>query len=114
MSDLENNPPGVSPAAEPEANNQDLRRMINILFAGLILTSFTVTAYLGLQMRRAAEEESVAKAQLNQIMVALQQEDANLQYTYEKVAEFAHKHPDFQNQLFSKYKLTLTTNAPAK
>lgn len=78
----------------------------------MILTSFTLTAYLGLQMKRAGEEAAQAKAQANELKQAVQQEDGNIQATFSKLSEFARKHPDFQNQILSKYKVN--TSAPAK
>lgn len=107
----ENNPQTGSPVPDAEANSQELRRIINILFGGLILTSFTVTAYLGLQSKRAGEEAAQAKTQLNELGRAVQQEDATIQATFSKLGEFARKHPDFQNEVLSKYKIN---TAPAK
>ena len=107
----ENNPSTSSPAPDAESS-QELRRTINILFAGMILTSFTVTAYLGLQSKRAGEEATQAKAQANELKQAIQQEDGTIQATFSKLSEFARKHPDFQNQILSKYKVN--TAPPAK
>ena len=112
MSEPENNPQTISPAADPEGTNAELQRLINILFAGLILTSFTVTAFLGLQSKRAAEEAAQAKTQSEELIRAVQQEEANIQFTYGKLLDFGHKHPDFQTLILSKYRLA--TNAPAK
>lgn len=112
MSIPENDPQAGSPSVEPEANSQDLNRLVNILFAAMILSSFTLTAYLGLQMKRASEEETAAKSQSVELAQAVRQQDASIQATYEKLSEFAHKHPEFQKDVLNKYKLSVTP--PAK
>lgn len=112
MTAPENNPQAGLPAPDPDAINQDLSRLVNILFAGLILTSFTLTAYLGLQMKRATEEVAQAKAMSDELARAIHQQDADVQSAYTKLEEFARKHPDFQNQVMYKYKINVST--PAK
>lgn len=111
MNEPENNPQISSPAPDAESASQELRRLINILFGAMILTSFTVTAYLGLQSKRASEEAAQAKAQVNELARAIQQEDSTIQATYSKLSEFARRHPDFQ-QILSKYRVN--TTPPAK
>ncbi len=106
------NEPENIPQTNPPEVPQELRRLINILFGGLILTSFTVTAYLGLQMKRAGEEATQTKAQASELARAVQEEDSTIQATFSKLSEFARKHPDFQYQILSKYKVN--TVPPAK
>src|SRR5579871_2819895 len=104
MNETENNP--GAPTPYPEANFQELQRLVNILFGALILSSFTLTVFLGLQMKRAHQEAANTKVQAEQLMQTVQQEDAGIQAAYAKLSEFARKHPDFQNRILSKYKFT--------
>jgi|SRR5215469_686255 len=110
MSVPENNPEIGSPT-DLEARCRELSRLVNVLFAGLIVSSFTLTAFLGLQMKRSHEEAAQAKAQAEELRQTAQQEDAAIQATFARLADFARRHPDFQNQVLSKYKVT---SAPAK
>ena len=112
MSEPENTPQSGSPVACPETNGEEMRRLVNILFGGMILTSFTLTAFLGVESRRATKDAAITKAQTVELTRAIQQTDADLQAAYTKLSEFARKHPDFQNQILSRY--FKFTNAPAR
>lgn len=110
MSVPENNP-DISSSADLDAQNLELRRLVNLLFAGLIVSSFTLTAFLGLQGNRTSKEAAATKAQAQEITQAVQQQEAAIRETYQKLADFGRRHPDFQNQVLSKYKIA---NPPAK
>jgi hypothetical protein len=112
MSEPQNNPEISSSAPDPDLKYSELQRLVNMLFAGLAITSFTLTAFLGLQAKRASEEATNAKTRAEELMTAAEQDDANIQTAFNKLAEYAHKHPDFQNQVLYKYKNN--TTPPAK
>jgi hypothetical protein len=90
---------------------EDLRRQVNLLFGGLLVASLTLTAFLGLQARRASAELAAVKPQAEQLLKAVQRDDAGAQATFAKLLEFARTHPDFADKVLSKYKVN--TNAPA-
>lgn len=95
-----------------EENCGELRRMVNLLFGALVVSSFTLTAYLGLEGVRAAQEAAQGKQRLDEIGRAVQQDQAVIQVFYSKLEEFARTHPDFQNRVLSKYTMN-TGNPPA-
>ena len=84
---------------------ESLRRQVNLLLGTLIVLSFTLTIYLGLQARRASIDYSVTKPRLVEADHLFQQDNASVQAAFNKLTEFARTHPDFQTQIFSKYKL---------
>lgn len=103
-------------ASRPAGNNgncEDLRRQITLLFAGLTITSFTLTAYLGLQARRASVELIAIKPRAEDAVKLLQQDDAAAQAVFAKLTEFGRTHPDFQTKILSKYKVTAPPPAAA-
>jgi hypothetical protein len=91
---------------------ESLRRQINLLFGGLIITSFTLTAYLGLEARRASADLVAIQQNADQVARISQQEGQAMQSDFVKLSEFARTHPDFQKQIFAKYKFN-TNSAPA-
>jgi len=69
----------------------DLNRQVSLLMVGLIVASFTLTAFLGVQSIRAGRELE----QMNQMMNATRQEQANLEGVLARLIEYAKTHPDF-------------------
>jgi hypothetical protein len=110
MSESENDMQNVSQADEA-GNSRELHRTVNLLFAGLIITSLTLTAYLGLEAKRAGTLASGANAQAERVEQEFKQTEANVHTAFEKLQEFARTHPDFQAKVLSKY--TMTTNSSA-
>lgn len=109
------NEPGTTPTNAPQSGNYEaqvnyLNRQVSMLFAALIITSFTLTIFLGLEARRASRDYSEIKPQADQAMKVIEQDDATVQSIYAKLADFAKTHPDFQTKVLSKYKVE--TNAP--
>jgi hypothetical protein len=107
------NEPGTDPRNElreagSDAANAELRRIVNLLFAGLALTSFTLTAYLGLEARRASAELAVVKASEEKTVKAVHDDDASAEGIFNRLADFAKTHPDFQKQIFYKYNASVT------
>ena len=90
---------------------EGLRRQVNLLFGGLIITSFTVTAYLCLEAKRVTLDLPAAQQRAAEITKLSQQDAASMQPIVVKLSEFARTHPDFQKQIFFKYKFNL--NPPA-
>lgn len=104
MNDLEN------PSAQMEDSNQEiesLRSQMNLLFGCMLVASLTLTAFLGLQARRAHLEAITLKGPATQTLQALQQTENGMKSTLMKLDEFGRTHPDFQKII------RFTTNAPA-
>lgn len=114
MSDTENITPNTSREAELMEKCQDLGRLANLLFAGLVVTSFTLTAFLGLEARRASVQLSFVKPQAEQTLSALKQTSAHDEAILSRLVEFARTHPDFQNKVLSKYNIPAKPPAGAK
>ena len=113
------NEPGtdLQNAAGTAASNEtvaDLRGLVNLLFASLLVSSATLTTLLGVQAHRASAESAVLKAQAGQLSKAMQQEEANDKAVFAKLEEFGRTHPDFQKIVLSKYESTTTSPAATK
>ncbi len=111
MNAPENNPDIENvPRLEEGDGYENLRRHVTLLFGALIISSFTLTAYLGLQARRSSVELMNIKPREIEAIKAVDQDNAAVQSVYQKLADFGRTHPDFQKQILSKYKVS--TNAP--
>lgn len=97
--------------SELEEKCGELRRVVNVLFAGLVVTSFTLTAYLGLEARRAAQDADGARRVTDYWQQVVRQDDTAIQDFYSKIQEFGRTHPDFQKVVLSKYKITSNAQA---
>jgi len=108
------NEPGNDLPSQPVENSETvdaLRRQINLLFGGLIIVSFTLTAFLGLQARRAAIDLAAIQRPASEALKIAEQDDAAVKNTFAKLVEFGRTHPDFQKEVLSKFRLN--TNSPA-
>lgn len=114
MSETESDLQNPSQANDSTEKFEELRRIVNLLFAGLIISSFTLTAYLGLEARRAAVLAAATKAEAEQVDRELKQADANVEPAVSKLVEFGHTHPDFQAKVLSKYQISTNGSAGAK
>lgn len=106
---------GNEPQSRPAGNEdqiEDLRRQINLLFGALIIASFTLTIYLGLQARRASKDLAEVQNAVEQSLKMIQQEDGAAAGTIEKLKDFARTHPDFDKQQILPM-FRVNTNAPA-
>lgn len=92
----------------------ELRRVNNLLFGALIITSFTLTAYLGLEGRRADAELTDAKQRAEQAGQFIQQDVTDIKAFYSKLSDYARVHPDFQNRVLSKFRLNNSSTTKAK
>ena len=106
--DLQNNPA----AADLKERCTELQRLVNLLFGGLIVTSFTLTAYLGLQARRASAELSVTKRHAEEYSKFVDDDAVSAEGIFNRLTQFAQTHPDFQKRILSKY--SASTSPPAK
>ena len=111
MNETQTNPPDFSPAADLAEQCRNLQRLVNVLFTGLILTSFTLTAFLGLQAHRTSVELELIKRRADQDAALLQQDNAASQAIYAKLAECARTHPDCQNKVLAKYKVSSSASS---
>jgi hypothetical protein len=107
MNEPENN---LNPSVGGNDELESLRRQVTLLFGALVISSVTLTAYLGLQARRASVELVAVQPRSEEAIKMLQQDNAGVQAAYGKLLEFGRTHPDFQKQVLSKYKVT--SNAP--
>ena len=110
MNEPENNLQDTSRSVAGGETYEGLRRQINLLFGALIVTSFTLTAYLGLQARRASVELLAIQPRADEATKLIQQDDTSVKEAFSKLEEFGRTHPDFQATILSKYKVN--TNAP--
>jgi hypothetical protein len=106
MNEPENNLPSTSRSVETNETCENLRRQINLLFGALVITSFTLTAYLGLQARRASVDYIGIKIQSDVALKAFQQDNAAVESVFSKLTEFGRTHPDFQKQILERYKIS--------
>jgi hypothetical protein len=103
---------------EPEANFQNtpasmdvheahesLRAQINLLFGALIVSSFILTAYLGVEAKRVWIDYNASQPQVEAAARTFQQENAAFQMDMAKLQEFGRTHPDFQKQVLAKYNI---------
>ncbi len=100
--------PNESRETELNRTCGELRRLVNLLFAGLTLTSFTLTFYLGLQARRASAELAVMKPREEARLKAIREDDASAEGIFNRLADFGKTHPDFQKQILYKYNASVT------
>ena len=112
------NEPGIDPQnisrpVDSEDSVEPLRRQMNLLFGGLLISSLTLTAYLGLQARRASADLVMVRAHEAEQFKMNQQDSASIQSVYAKLSDFARTHPDFQKQILSRFQFNNSTNAPA-
>lgn len=105
MNEPQANPQDFSSGADVIERCRDLQRLVNLLFTGLIITSFTLTAFLGLQAHRASVEVDITRSRAEQDTALARQSNAEAEAVYSKLVEFARTHPDFQNKVLSKYKV---------
>jgi len=107
MNDLEN-PPAHSENSNEEIEN--LRSQMNLMFGCILVASLTLTAFLGLQARRASLEAVALKGPAVGLAQQMRQQDVAMSNTLTKLAEFARTHPDFQKIIRFN---TNTNTAPA-
>lgn len=91
---------------------ESLRRQVALLFGALVISSFTLTAFLGLQARRASVELVATQPRAEEAFKLVQQDNAAMQMAFSKLTEFARTHPDFQKQILSKYKVNSNAAPP--
>jgi hypothetical protein len=111
MNEPGNNPENISGPVDGGDPVESLRRQLNLLFAGVLISSFTLTAFLALQGRRASADFAQVRNVIIQEAAANQQEMASIQGIYAKLSDFARTHPDFQARILSRY--NFQTNTPS-
>lgn len=114
MSEFENPSSGVpqsSELADLKEQFAALERHTTWLFASLVVLSFTLTAFLGLQARRSGKELDMIKPQATQVIENSRQEGPQVQAFFGRLVEYGKTHPDFA-PILTKYGLR-PTNAAA-
>jgi hypothetical protein len=108
------NEPGPAQTDPRPADREDtvegLRRQINLLLGGLLISSLTLTAFLALQARRASADLRAVQYHVVEQFKVNQHDIASIQMVYGKLAEFGRAHPDFQKRILSQFQFE--TNAP--
>lgn len=119
MNEPANTPPDFT--GDNSEKIESLRYQMNLLFGCLLIASFTLTAFLGVQARRASMDLISLKGPAAQSMQLVEQDNAAVKATFDKLTEFGRTHPDFQKVILSKYRLnsntppaTAASAAPAK
>lgn len=111
MSEFETKSPESSEIVQLREQCASLAQQTTLLFAGLVIVSFTLTAFLGLQARRAGKELDMMKPQAAQMREQSKQEAPFIQATLSRLVEYGKSHADFQPVL-AKYGIR-PTNAAA-
>ena len=111
MSDAEHDLQNDSRMAELTEKCEDLRRVVNLLLGTLVISSFTLTAFLALEASRAAGIAKFRNSQVDTADRELKQDGANVEMYLSKLLDFGRTHPDFQAKVLSKYQIS--TNGPA-
>ena len=112
MNEPGNDPQNLSQPVNGGDSVETLRRQMNLLFGGLLISSLTLTAYLALQARRASADLLEVQARAIEQFKINQQDIASIQSIYVKLADFGRTHPDFQKRILSRYQFD--TNALAE
>jgi hypothetical protein len=105
MNEPETNLQNAPRSLDAADTHESLRRQLNLLFAAVVISSFTLTAFLGLQARRVSMDYAATKVQLDGALRVFQQDNVSLQAALTKLQEFGRTHPDFQKQILAKYKI---------
>jgi hypothetical protein len=105
MNEPESNLQNAPRSMDAEEAHESLRRQINLLFGALLISSFTLTAFLALQAGRVSTEYATAKMQAEGALRTFQEDNVALQATLTRLQEFARTHPDFQKQILVRYKI---------
>ena len=90
--------PEISPSSPPPVPHDEtaaLQREIGLLLGALLVVSFTLTAFLGLQAHRAGQELDMIQPQAIQMGQAIKNEQPGIQTFLSKLGEYAKTHPDF-------------------
>ena len=107
MSDTENDLPNpeVDDLREQYAA---LHSLLTTLLVALTLVSLTLTAFIGLQSRRAGKEVKAIRPQATQIIEAYQKQQPVIKKFVTQLAEYGKSHADFE-PIMKKYGLSNVT-----
>ena len=104
MSDLENQKPEAVEIAELKEQCESLGQQVRTLLYGLVVASFTLTAFLGLQARRAGKEVVAIRPQAAQVNEISRREEQGLGLFLGRLVDFGKTHPDYA-VLLDKYQI---------
>jgi len=111
------NEPEIYPPTFTGDNSEkvdSLRSQMNLLFGCLLVASFTLTAFLGLQARRSSLDLIALKGPAEESLRLVQQDDSGVEATFGKLTEFGRTHPDFQKVVLSNFHLSTNSAAVKK
>ncbi len=109
MSDTENAIQDPSEVAALKQQCATLNSQVATLLVALTVVSLTLTAFIGLQSRRAGNDLKGFRPQVTQIKEAYQKQEPTIKNLVSKLAEYGKTHPDFE-PIVKKYNLTPATN----
>ena len=111
MSDMEDQKPEASQIAELKEQCENLGQQVRTLLYGLVVASFTLTAFLGLQARRAGKELLAIQPQAAQVNELSKREEVGLRTFLGQLVEFSKTHPDYA-AILEKYKIVPVKPSP--
>jgi len=86
-----------------------LNSLVNTLLVALTVISLTLTAFIGLQSRRAGKDVKAIRPQATQIIEAFQKQQPVIKKFVAQLAAYGKTHPDFE-PIMKKYDLSGATN----
>ena len=96
------NPSENLPAADATDWKQeylDLQKRVNLLLFGMVILSFTLMAFLGLQSRRTSKDLEAMRPNALQIVEMNKQDGPRVDALRAKLLEYAKTHPEFATNL---------------
>ena len=111
MSDTETNPPNPE-LDDLREHYAALHSLLTTLLVALTLVSLTLTAFIGLQSRRAGKEVKAIRPQATQIIEAYQKQQPAIKKFVAQLAEYGKSHADFE-PIMKKYGLNNLTATDA-
>jgi hypothetical protein len=107
MSVPENDISASGESMDLRAEVADLRRRNMVQLFALVVMSFTLTGFLGLQSRRTSHDLNAMLPQATQVVEANKVEQPRVDSLENKLYNFSKTHPDFATNLLMKYGIRL-------
>lgn len=111
MSEIENNVPNPE-LKDLKEQCASLSSLVSTLLVALTVISLTLTAFIGLQSRRAGKDVKAIRPRATQIIEVFQKQQPVIKKFVTQLAAYGKTHPDFA-PIMKKYNLAEVTNAAA-